>query len=166
MERNLRRASIVVILVSVLFVASIAIQSGLYPKILPTLSFEEIDKGAASGIHNRINYVIDDLETWETLWTDMHNISTSTPELPNVNFTEEIIIAVFLGEYATAGYVAEITRIVPSLNGITVYVREEHPGSSCFVAMVFTYPYHIVKASVASSQHFVFEYDIVIRECP
>lgn len=166
MERALRRTGIVVLLVSILFVSSIALQSMLYPKVLPSLYFEEIDQGGTCGIQSRINYVIDDLETWETLWTDIHNISTSTPELPYVNFTKEIVIAVFLGEFATGGYVAEITRITPSLTGLTVHIMETHPGASCIVTMSITHPYYIVKASTISTQSVEFAYNVVIHNCP
>ena len=157
---------IAVVLISVLFVSFIALQYAIYPKVLPSIHFEEIEQGGTSGIRTSINYVIDDMETWETLWTDLNNISTSVPDLPYVNFTSEVVFAVFLGEFATGGYVAEITRIEPTINGLVVHIRETHPGASCMVTMAITQPYHIVKASNISIQSIEFVYNLVIHNCP
>ena len=166
MEQTLKRTSVVVIICSVVLVAFIVVQYTTFPKILPTLPFDGVDQGGYSGIGIRVNYIIDDLETWETLWTDIHNISTNTPELPFVNFTTEVIIAVFLGEFATGGYVAQITRIENSTSGLTVHIKEEHPGPSCIVTMAITRPYHIIKAELSSSQPIEFEYNVIVRNCP
>ena len=144
----------------------IALPYVLFPKVEPSISFDEVDTGGYSGIGIRINYVIDDLETWETLWNDIHNTSTVTPETPYVNFTSEVIIAVFLGEFATGGYVAQITRISVSTTGLIVHIREEHPGPGCIVTMSTTRPYLIVKAAIDPTQSIEFEYEIVIRNCP
>lgn len=167
MERAIKIGSSAVLIGSILVVALIAFQSGfLAGKVLPSLYFEEIEQGYYCGIKARVNYVIDDLETWETLWTDIHNTSTGTPELPYVNFTSEVIIAAFLGEFATGGFVANITRIAVSGNGITVYIREQHPGDNCGLTMALTQPYNIVKASVESVQSVEFVYNLVIHNCP
>jgi len=166
LETTLKRASAIVVIGSIWLVVMIALPYVLFPKVEPSISFDEVDTGGYSGIGIRINYVIDDLETWETLWNDIHNTSTVTPETPYVNFTSEVIIAVFLGEFATGGYVAQITRISVSTTGLIVHIREEHPGPSCIVTMSITRPYLIVKAAIDSTQSIEFEYEIVIRNCP
>ena len=167
MERSIKIAAGATIVCSLLVVSLIALQMwDSSTRVLPTLAFEEIEQGLSCGIRARINYVIDDLETWETLWTDLYNISTVVPDLPYVNFTSEVLFAVFLGEFVTGGYVAEITRIAASLNGLTVYVREQHPGAGCLVTMSPTQPYHIVKASVASMLSVEFVYNLVVHNCP
>jgi hypothetical protein len=165
LETTLKRASAIVVIGSIWLVAMMALPYVLFPKVEPTISFDDVDTGGFSGIGIRINYVIDDLETWETLWNDIHNTSTSVPETPFVNFTSEVVIAVFLGEFVTGGYLVQITRIIPSLTGFTVHVREEHPGPNCIVTMSITRPYHIVKAMIDSRQSIGFEYEIVIRNC-
>ncbi|MFW9976444.1 MAG: protease complex subunit PrcB family protein [Candidatus Thorarchaeota archaeon] len=152
------------ILLCTLIVGSvIVLQFSFAPSSIP---FEEIEQGYYCGIKNRINYVINDLESWETLWTDMNNISTGVPDLPFVNFTYEVVFAVFIGEFATGGYIAEITHITASGNRLTVHIKEQHPGEGCGVTMAFSQPYHIVKASMNSTLSVEFEYSLVIHNCP
>lgn len=166
MEKTLKRTGITVVLISLLFISFIILQSILYPRVLPGLYYEEIEQGSSTGIRTRINYVIGDSETWETLWTDMNNDSTSVPDLPYVNFTSEVVFAVFLGEFGTGGFVAEITRIEATISGLVIHIRETHPGPGCIVTMAITHPYHIVKASIASMQPVEFVYNLVVHNCP
>ena len=161
MERRILAGTI--FLCTLIVGSFIALQLGFAPS---NISFEEIEQGFYCGIKSRINYVIKDLESWETLWTDMNNISTGIPDLPYVNFTYEVVFAVFLGEFVTGGYVAEITHITTSGNRLTIHIKEQHPGEGCGVTMAFTQPYHIVKASVNSTVSVEFEYNLVYNNYP
>ena len=150
----------------ILLVGSILFVEVGIPQLPVPLPFEEIEQGFYCGLRARVNYVITDNDTWNTLWMNMNNISTGYPDLPFVNFTNEAVIAVFLGEFSTGGYVAEITDIIESGDKTTVNIREQHPGAGCGVTMAFTQPYHIVKVLVDLSQPVEFVYTQVIYDCP
>ncbi|MHA1963753.1 MAG: protease complex subunit PrcB family protein [Candidatus Thorarchaeota archaeon] len=166
MEREAKIAGSAVLIGSILIVALIAVQSGLLAgNVLPDLYFEEIDQGFYCGITARTEFVIEDNESWSALWTDLHNISTGYPDLPTVNFSQEVIIAVFIGGFPTGGYSANITRIDINLTGLIVYVDEVHPGEGCGVTMAFTQPYHIVRVELASPQPVDFVYNVIITNC-
>jgi hypothetical protein len=109
------------------------------------IAFEEIDQGFYCGLTARITYVISENESWSELWTNMHNICSSVPNLPLANFTTDLIIAVFQGELATGGYMTTITKIVRTINRYLVYVDEIHPGPNCGTTQALTQPYHIVR---------------------
>lgn len=162
MDRSIVIKGSVVIVVALIVGSALLVRVGIPP--LP-VHFEEIEQGFYCGLTARVNYIIEDNDTWNTLWTDMHNISTSTPELPYVDFTEEVVIAVFLGDFPTGGYIAEITGIMSDKGHISITVREHHPGENCGVTMAVTQPYHIVKAILGTTQSVEFYYNIVIDEC-
>ncbi len=152
-----------VIVVVILIVGStLFVEVGIPPLPVP---FEEIEQGFYCGLRTRVNYVITDNDTWNTLWMNVNNISTGYPDLPFVNFTSEVVIAVFLGEFSTGGYVAEITGIFKLRDKVTVNIREQHPGEGCGVTMALTQPYHIVKVLGDLYQPIEFVYTLDIHDC-
>jgi hypothetical protein len=142
----------------------------LLPSFIPStgidVPFEEIDKWWISGYESRDNLTIRDDETWETLWTEMESIHSHPADLPKINFTREMIIAVFQGERGSSGYWTNITRIIMTNAYYVVYVDEIHPGETCILLAVMTYPYHIVKISdLPLNLPVQFVYNIIIHDC-
>ncbi len=109
------------------------------------LTFETISKGVISGHDERKDYVIMDPSEWGNLWGKVHSRVLPTPNLPDVNFEDEIVIAVFQGSHSTGGYAIEITQIVEKENSVEVFVKETSPSPESIVTQAFTQPYHIVK---------------------
>ena len=165
MEQNLKMVAIAVVLVSIISVSYLGFQNAMNPRVLPTVHYEEVDQGYYCGIREKVEYVIDNNESWGILWTEMHNISTSTPHLPSVDFQNEVVIAVFIGEFSTGGYSANIKRIEYTTGGYIVHVDEIHPGEGCGLTMALTQPYHIVKANLTITHQVEFVYTIVIDDC-
>ncbi|MDD2665590.1 MAG: protease complex subunit PrcB family protein [Methanocellales archaeon] len=139
-ERNMKRVIIPLVLISMLLVSGCVTQlSG------QELTFETISKGSSSDHDERKDYVIRDLSEWGTLWGKVHSRVSLTPPLPNVNFEDEMVIAVFQGSHPTGGYAIEITQIVEKESSIEVFVKETSPSPDSVVTQAFTQPYHIVK---------------------
>jgi len=91
---------------------------------------------------------------------------THPPEVPSVNFTSEMLIAVFQGERGSSGYLTHITRIIMTNTYYLVYVDEIHPGENCGTLTVMTYPYHIVKINGHPlNLPVLFVYNITIHDC-
>ncbi len=107
--------------------------------------FEVIDSGGGYNYAARDNFAITNATVWESLWLDLYSGHSHPPVVPTVNFTTELLIAVFQGERGSSGYSTNITRIVVTITHYVVYVDEIHPGDNCGVLTVMTYPYQIVK---------------------
>lgn len=167
MESSIKKVAIVTVLCSLLVISvmGLRIWSGSN-RVLPGLSFEEIDQGYYCGITTRAEFVIEDNESWSDLWTDLHSTSTGYPDLPTVNFSREVVIAVFIGDFPTGGYSATITRIAFNLAGPVVYVDEVHPGEGCGETMAISQPYHIVRVELTSTQSVDFIYNVIVTNCP
>ncbi|MFX0062662.1 MAG: protease complex subunit PrcB family protein [Candidatus Hermodarchaeota archaeon] len=141
---------------------------GLYSPLTEdsTISFETISQGWYCGISTRNNYTITELEAWEKLWMDLHSGHTPLPELPSIDFTTELLFAVFQGERPTGGYMTNITRISVTETSYEVYIDEIHPGAHCVTTQALTQPYHIVKISnYPQNLPVQFIYNIVIDNC-
>ena len=109
------------------------------------LTFETISKGSYSGHDERKDYVIRESSEWENLWGKVQSRVSPTSDLPDVNFNDEMVIAVFQGSHSTGGYAIEITKIVEKENSVEVFVKETSPSPDSMVTQAFTQPYHIVK---------------------
>ena len=107
--------------------------------------FETIDHGIHSGIRDSRQVVIRDPESWRVLWAEHVKGRVPEPPLPPVDFVHEMVIAFFLGEKPTAGYLAKIVNLVVDKEKVTVIVCIEIPAPNGYLLQVLTQPFHIIK---------------------
>ncbi|MFW9812893.1 MAG: protease complex subunit PrcB family protein [Candidatus Thorarchaeota archaeon] len=136
---------------------------GIFPSA--EVSFETVDPGGGYGYEDRDNFAIRDAQTWEDLWLELYSGHFPVPDVPTVDFSSEMLIAVFQGECSSSGYFTYITRITRTITYYSVYVDEIHPGENCGVLTVMTYPYHIVKISDPLYLQIRFIYNITDWNC-
>ncbi|RDE17080.1 MAG: hypothetical protein C4K49_03780 [Candidatus Thorarchaeota archaeon] len=130
------------------------------------IPFEDVDRGWSCGRSIRENLLITDAQTWQDLWTSMKSGESDPPSLPYVNFTTELLIAVFLGEFGSSGYFANITGVFLLLTGYRIFVVEVHPDPNCGVLAVMTQPYHIISIPRAQQDFSAtFVYSVHVRSC-
>ena len=109
------------------------------------LAFETIDKRPFSGHNDNKYYVIKETSEWGNLWSIVYSIIIPKPDLPDVNFNNEMIIAVFQGSQPSSGYSIEITEIIEKENFVEVFVKKTSPSQGSLQLDVITDPFHIVK---------------------
>jgi len=108
------------------------------------ISFSSIAVGATSGISIRREALIRDSGDWAALWAEhIRGISGPLP-IPQVDFSQEVVIAIFLGTRATGGFSVTIRRVERERDCLTVYFREVRPAKGAPVSQVLTQPFHIV----------------------
>ena len=155
---------VICIVLSASFLILVDSTLGLLPST--EVSFETIDPGGGYNYEDRDNFAIRDVVTWENLWLDLYSGHIPIPEVPTVNFTSELLIAVFQGERSSSGYLTNITRITRTIAYYKVYVDEIHPGEDCVLLPVMTYPYHIIKISdLPLDLPIRFVYNIIVHDC-
>jgi len=132
------------ILVSLIvsLIASFSIVFVLLPFIEFNVNFETIDIGYYCEHHERHDYIIQTQQDWDDLWQKTYGASL---EAADINFSSNIVIAVYMGARATGGYRIEITNIGENEEHRRVYIRETSPSPFDMVTMLVTQPYHIVK---------------------
>ena len=74
------------------------------------------------------------------------------PSSSEIDFSEEMVIALFQGMKNTGGYDIKVTSIKETKDSLDVYVKETCPSADSFVTQVFTSPYHLVKTKYSSKK--------------
>lgn len=93
-------------------------------------------RGQQGPFPDRAFMVIQRPEAWRALW--------GTQQPPDVDFTNQSVIAVMMGREPTTGYGITISDVRATGEGIDAYVDETQPQKGDVVAQVITYPYHMV----------------------
>jgi len=106
----------------------------------PPRSFRDLDKGDQSFVDDGRQVVARTSAEWSTLW---RRHSPDRPQ-PPVNFTREMVVGVFLGSRATAGFALEVVGVEVAAGELVVRYRERRPGRDVITAQVITSPYHLV----------------------
>ena len=104
------------------------------------------------GQHSRITELrtvaVSDAATWEKVWKE-HD---QNAPVPTVNFAEEGVVAVFLGEKQAAGVKVQIVvqNDMIDSNRLNVFYKEVRSTSKSFSAAVMCQPYAMVKVRKAA----------------
>ena len=146
------------ILLIVVSVTAASAQEGPQP-----LAFETLGKHSSSGHREKRNYLITSREEWQGLWERVHTDVIPKPDLPAVDFTQRVIIAVFQGEQTSGGFEISVTDLVKNGKKLTAKVTEVSPGGSCGVTAALTQPYHIIVTDKMRKVKFKVKREI--REC-
>ncbi|MCS7167884.1 MAG: protease complex subunit PrcB family protein [Gemmatales bacterium] len=103
-------------------------------------------KGGFSGVDKPAQVVIRDAKTWADWWDKVHSRVIPKPELPEVDFTKHMVVAVFMGMRSTGGYAIRITdvRWDKAKDKLQILVQEISPAPGAIVTQALTQPYHIV----------------------
>jgi hypothetical protein len=115
------------------FIALLAVAAG------PEMT--TIARGPMSAITDARQVVVRSSAEWEALWKE-HGV---TQPLPVVNFSKEIVAAVFLGSRPTGGFNVEILSTRLEGDALIVEYGERRPGRGDIVSQVLTSPFHIVR---------------------
>lgn len=110
--------------------------------------FTSISMGAASSITDERQMVIKDEQSFKDMWQHIDAVRG----LPEIDFEDDMVIAVFMGEKPTGGYVIEIVSIEEYADSIVVNIKETVPGEDEMTTQALTYPYHVVSTDNTEKQ--------------
>jgi len=86
-----------------------------------------------------INYLLFSDKLLDKINGDIEIIDT------DINFSEEMVVGVFLGEKQTGGYEVEVTDVLDQNDYIEFQIKINEPDPGEIVAQSITSPYHIIK---------------------
>ncbi|MCK5233205.1 MAG: protease complex subunit PrcB family protein [Candidatus Aenigmarchaeota archaeon] len=121
------------------FIVSKAVAQVPITKYEKDISFETIRTGIYSNQYEKKNHVIDNLVEWDTFWWSMD----TTQSLPGINFSENLVLAVFQGEHSSGGHSISVNKIIETESALEVFLKEVSPGQRCSVTQALTQPYTI-----------------------
>ena len=102
-------------------------------------TFRVVEAGTRSLIDRPRQAVVRTDAEWQQLWRD----HAGDHALPPVDFSREMIVALFLGTRPTAGYAVDVIAVREDAGGLVVECRETKPGPGRITAQVLTMPFVI-----------------------
>lgn len=114
--------------------------------------FTTVDSGTMSGMSKKENFVVNDAGEWIALWKRHTSNTFPPPATPKIDFSSEMIIAMFAGEHSSGGWAIQIERIKDVDNKLVVLYTESSPEAGSINTMSLTQPYHIVRLAKSQSQ--------------
>ena len=104
--------------------------------------FSTLAKGLQSGVREPIQLVIRTRAEWAAFWA-RHARGSAAP--PPVDFSRDMVVALFMGERGTGGYEIEITRVERVESGLVVQYRRTSPDPGAMLSQALSQPFHLVK---------------------
>lgn len=113
------------------------------------LNVTTIEGGDSSGCQRVGGQIIQNFTEWKALWDEHASILSRQPDIPSVDFSEEIAIAYFAGEKQQSGHRVEIDSVEvqasSDLRDHTLVIKVRGQASARLSSDVITQPYHIVR---------------------
>ena len=99
-----------------------------------------LERSSQSFVDTAKQFVARTPAEWEAIWKQ-HAPARPAPE---VDFSKDMVVGVFLGSRNSAGYSVEIVGVEKEAAGVVVRYRETRPGRGAITAQIITSPYHFV----------------------
>jgi len=130
------------------------------------VSVDQIDQGQYGDIVEGTQTVLRDEEAYASFWERLHADRSSVPERPPVDFDEEVVVAIVLGQRPSGGYSVAIDEVLANDAGgrIQVQFTETVPGDGCLATAALTSPY-VLATVEAQEADFTFEGAEETRSC-
>ena len=122
-----------------------------------TVPADVLERGSYGDIKTETKKVLRSEEAYASFWQRLRADRSPTPERPAVDFDQEIVVAIAIGQRPNGGYGVNIdsVRARSGTNSVRVSFTEGQPGEACNVPMVVTAPY--ILATVQTDREIVFE---------
>jgi hypothetical protein len=108
------------------------------------LHFVPIEQAQQSGVREERFAVVRDDAAWRALWDEHKRFFAPPPPPPAVDFTREMVIAVFLGERPNLCYAVAIEAIRAAA-ALLVEYREHAPPPAALCGAALSFPAHLVR---------------------
>jgi hypothetical protein len=106
------------------------------------ISFEVVKSGTTDGPPDAVRTVLRTEDTWRAFWA---RHGGTTPDIGELDFSQEMLVVVALGARPSAGYTVEVAEVVQEGRFVHVTAHETRPPSDGAAATVITTPYQVVR---------------------
>lgn len=106
-----------------------------------TPSVTTVAQGIHSGISDTMEVIVRSGAEWDALWKSHAGVQPAPP----VDFSRELVAAVFLGTRRSGGFSAEIAGYRREGSAFVIDYVERVPAAGVIVTQALTSPFHIVK---------------------
>lgn len=99
----------------------------------------------AVGFEDQRFLLVQGESTLRTLWNRAHGSQLQVPRVPEVDFSRETVLALFLGTKPTGGFGLEVERVTLVQGELFVDVRTVEPGPDAITTQALTSPWVMVR---------------------
>ena len=110
---------------------------------VPAPAFTSIAKGDASGQQIGRQVTVRTAAEWKALWKE----HAPTEKMPEVDFTRNMVVGIFLGSKPSAGHEVEIVGVRTQDKDLVVEYVQKAPARGTMAAQILTEPYHLVSVA-------------------
>jgi hypothetical protein len=107
------------------------------------VNFRTIISGQYSQADTAAVYLIDNNNQWQKIWELAMGKQDPLPHAVELDFKNNMALAVFMGKKGAAGHRTEIASITQKGDKLTVVVKNHHSQEGMILPVV-TSPYHLV----------------------
>jgi hypothetical protein len=125
-----------------------------------SLELRRVGQWTRTGISEARRLVIRDANAWADFWSEL-----GVGDRPEVDFTQNVVVAVAAGQRPTGGYEIAIDRVSQTNGELTVEVVEVVPGPNCRTAGTLTQPVDIVVVPALTARNWSFVERKEVRGC-
>src|SRR3954465_11097439 len=124
------------------------------------LELRRIGQWTRTGIGESRRLVIRDANAWAEFWSEL-----GVGERPDVDFTQNVVVAVAAGQRPSGGDEITVDRIRQANGELTVEVVETAPGPNCMNTAASTQPVDVVVIPALAAKNWSFIDRKEIRGC-
>jgi len=121
-----------------------------------SIAVRTIAKGVRSGVRESLQTVARNNAEWQALWQKHATAQSNPTPPPSIDFKNEIVAAVFLGDKPTGGYAIEIVGAEKTDGPLMISYSEKSPRPGSMQTQAFTQPFHIVRIIANDAEKVVF----------
>jgi len=108
------------------------------------IAVRTLERGQYSGLKEPMVLLVTDPGEWEAVWRRHTAVMARPRPAPAVDFGQEAVVVVALGERRSGGYSIAVTGVRLKGDQLVVRVRRQSPPPGAVTTMAFTQPYHMV----------------------
>jgi hypothetical protein len=125
-----------------------------------SLELRRIGQWTRTGIGEARRLVIRDANAWADFWSEL-----GVGDRPDVDFTQNVVVAVATGQRPTGGYEIAVDRVHQENGELTVEVVETAPGPNCMTTPSLTQPVDVVVVPALAAKNWSFVDRKEVRGC-
>ena len=112
--------------------------------VKPDAPIRILAKGLHSGIKHQEYHDVHNAADLATWWHRAYAGHGYIPKLPDVDFSKDMVIAVFMGEKSHGGYNIAVTNVQSADHNYNVQITVTAPGPGCRTTQAFVQPFEFV----------------------
>lgn len=101
----------------------------------------------SSAVHASERIVVRNEGEWRSAWLRIWGGAPSTPPLPEIDFSRELLVVAARGDVSSSGFEVLVDRATVERERLVVRIRSISPGWTCGVYWVVTQPVDVARIS-------------------